>query len=96
MLQKDAFSQLALQPDRAFDYVYVAPPQYKEMWKKAVAMLDQKPDWLVDDAWVIVQVHPVEYKALTLQHLKEFEQRRYGSTLFIFFERQISRSQEQS
>src|SRR3990172_1383398 len=31
----DAFAMLAAQADRRFEYVYIAPPQYKEMWSKA-------------------------------------------------------------
>jgi hypothetical protein len=50
-----------------------------------------RPDWLSDDAWVIVQIHPIEYEAigleLQIQNLVEFDQRRYGSTLLVFYER---------
>jgi len=49
--------------------------------------LDRRADWLSEDAWVIVQIHPVEYQALELQNLKEFDQRHYGSVLFVFYER---------
>ena len=41
--------------------------------------------WLSQDAWVIVQIHPVEYESLNLQHLVEFDQRKYGSTTLVFF-----------
>ena len=37
--------------------------------------------------WVIVQIAPKEYKELLLENLEEFEQRKYGTTLLIFFER---------
>jgi len=47
----------------------------------------QHPDWLASDAWVIVQIHPVEYQEIQLDHLIEFDQRRYGSTLLVFYER---------
>jgi hypothetical protein len=36
---------------------------------------------------VIVQIHPVEYEPLVLTHMAEFEQRRYGSVMFVFYER---------
>jgi len=87
VLRMDAFDVLGRPADRAFDYVYIAPPQYKELWKRALLALDAKPTWLGEDAWVIVQIHPVEYAPLELQNLIEFEQRRYGSTLLIFYER---------
>jgi len=85
-LRMDAFTLLERAPDRQFDYVYVAPPQYKELWKKAILLLDKQPGWLSKDAWLIAQIHPIEYEPLTLGHLSEFDQRKYGSTLLVFFE----------
>ena len=87
VLRQDAFSALSQPSDRTFDYVFIAPPQYKELWKRALLSLDGRPGWLSEDAWVIVQIHPVEYEKLSLASLSEFEQRRYGSTLFVFYER---------
>ena len=83
----DAFTFLAGTPDAQFDYIYIAPPQYKEMWLKALEGLDENSGWLSDDGWVIVQVDPKEYKDLFLENLGELEQRKYGSTLLVFFER---------
>jgi 16S rRNA (guanine(966)-N(2))-methyltransferase RsmD len=85
VLRMDAFSLLERPPDSRFDYVYIAPPQYKEMWKRAMLKLDAQPGWLSEDAWVIVQIHPVEYEALTLSNLEEFDQRKYGSTILAFY-----------
>jgi 16S rRNA G966 N2-methylase RsmD len=67
--------------------MYLAPPQYKEMWSKALELLDENSGWLSDDSWVIVQIDPKEYKSLLLENLEELEQRKYGSTLLVFFER---------
>jgi len=84
----DAFSMLEAAPTRPFDYVYIAPPQYKEMALKALQILDANSGWLNDEgAWVIVQIHPREYRKLELQDLEEFEQRKYGSTLLVFYEK---------
>jgi 16S rRNA (guanine966-N2)-methyltransferase len=84
----DAFSMLEAAPTRVFDYVYIAPPQYKEMALKALLTLDGNPGWLNDEgAWVIMQIHPREYHKLELQSLEEFEQRKYGSTLLVFYEK---------
>jgi len=83
----DAFAQLASPPDRQFDYIYVAPPQYQEMWSQALLKLDANPGWLnPEGAWVIVQIHPHEYQALELASLQEFDQRRYSNTLLVFYE----------
>ena len=86
VIRMDAFTLLARLPDRNFDYVFIAPPQYKGLWKKALLLLDANPKWLTEDSWVIVQIHPTEYELLSLQHLSEFDQRRYGSTLLIFYQ----------
>jgi 16S rRNA (guanine966-N2)-methyltransferase len=83
----DAFTFLASPPDKTFEYIYIAPPQYKDMWARALKLTDENIDWLAEDGWLIVQIAPKEYKALALEHLEEFEQRRYGSTLLVFFER---------
>ena len=81
----DAFVMLAAPPDRTFDYVYIAPPQYKEMWSRALLALDANPGWLSEGAWVIVQIHPREYQSVELKNLEEFDQRKYGSTLLMFY-----------
>jgi len=89
VLRIDAFQYLARPANRSFDYIYIAPPQYKELWKRAMLSLDACPDWLSDDAWVVVQIHPKEYRALALQNLVEFDQRHYGSTLLVFYTRKV-------
>jgi 16S rRNA (guanine966-N2)-methyltransferase len=83
----DAFAFLSSPPDRAFEYIYIAPPQYQEMWAKALEFLDENIKWLAEDGWVIAQIAPKEYKLLMLENLQEFDQRKYGSTLLVFYER---------
>jgi 16S rRNA (guanine(966)-N(2))-methyltransferase RsmD len=83
----DAFAYLSAPPDRNFEYIYIAPPQYQEMWAKSIELIDENTGWLTDDGWVIAQIAPKEYKALALENLEEFEQRKYGSTLLVFYER---------
>lgn len=90
VIRSDAFAQLEKTTDRVFDYVYIAPPQYKELWVRALLSLDAHPTWLSEDAWVIVQIHPSEYAAVALKNLVEFDRRKYGSTLLIFYERTIT------
>ncbi len=96
--QADAFALLERPAMQAFDYVYIAPPQYKEMWVKALQSLDGNTEWLSEDAWVIVQIHPVEYKPTSegdrYKNLVEFDQRHYGSTLLLFFRRVMNGAEE--
>jgi len=87
VLRMDAFAFLAQPPEQAFEYVFIAPPQYQELWLRALTALDQRPGWLASDAWVIVQIHPVETHELPLENLRLFDQRKYGSVLFLFYER---------
>ncbi|MBW8010077.1 MAG: 16S rRNA (guanine(966)-N(2))-methyltransferase RsmD [Chloroflexi bacterium] len=86
ILQMDAFTFLNRQNDLTFDYVYIAPPQYLGLWKKALIVLDANPGWLVEDAWVIAQIDPREYEKLPLENLSEFDQRKYGNTELVFYE----------
>ena len=85
----DAFAYLGKRPDRKFDYIYIAPPQYKDMWKKALLLVEKTPGWLVDDGWVIIQIDPREYEEIELAHLVEFDQRKYGNTMLVFYERKL-------
>ena len=84
--QRDALDILHKTPDNRFDYIYIAPPQYKQLWITALQALDQNIGWLSDESWTIVQIDPVEYEAVTLTNLVEFDQRRYGSTILVFYE----------
>jgi len=83
----DAFTLLSKGADAQFEYIYIAPPQYKEMWEKALELVDEDPNWLSEDGWVIVQIDPREYKNLALQNMEEIEKRKYGTTMLMFYER---------
>lgn len=81
----DAFAMLAAHPDKQFEFIYIAPPQHKDMWSRALLALDANPDWLTDTGWAIVQIAPKEFQELELFHLEEMDKRKYGSTLLVFF-----------
>jgi 16S rRNA (guanine966-N2)-methyltransferase len=81
----DAFTLIGSAADHRFDYIYVAPPQYKGLWLRALGGLDGNPEWLSPDAWVMVQLHPKEFQAPALTHLREFDRRQYGTTLVVFY-----------
>ena len=87
VIQMDAFAYLKRFADRSFEYIYIAPPQYKGLWQQSLVDLNANPGWLTSDAWVIVQIDPKEYEKLVFNNFEEFEQRRYGSTLLVFYER---------
>lgn len=83
----DAFTMLAGRADRQFEYIYIAPPQYKQMWSNALKLVDDHMDWLTEDGTVIVQIDPSEFEEVELNNLVEGEQRKYGSTLLVFYDR---------
>jgi 16S rRNA (guanine966-N2)-methyltransferase len=76
---------LTANPDRPFEFIYIAPPQYKGMWSRALLALDANPGWLTETGWAIVQIDPKEFQELELNVLEELDQRRYGSTLLVFY-----------
>ena len=87
VMKKDAFNFLRHHPSTPYDLIYVAPPQYKEMWSKAIKVIDQTLiDWLQPDGLVIAQIHPIEFEDVPLQNLQLYDKRQYGSTLLCFYD----------
>lgn len=89
-LRVDAFAFLtsARGQGRRFDIIYVAPPQYQGMAAKALTQLDAAP-LTEPGGLVIVQIHPREHAELdqlALANLRRTDERRYGSTLLVFYE----------
>ncbi len=75
-------------PIAPYDIIYVAPPQYQEMAARALGILDTSP-LVANSGLVIIQIHPKERDgivAVPLKHLALTDERRYGSTLLMFFQ----------
>ena len=89
IVRGDAFVFLAGVP-QPFHYIYIAPPQYQRLWITALETIDAQPGWLADDGEIIVQIHPKEYEALTLKNFEPIDERRYGSTMLVFYEHRES------
>lgn len=87
VLRADSLRYLADTPPAAHDYIYIAPPQYKDLWLNAIRLIDQHPDWLNPDGWAIAQINPLEYTELALQRLTVTDKRKYGNTLLCIYER---------
>jgi 16S rRNA (guanine966-N2)-methyltransferase len=85
VIQSDAISYISRSADRTFDYIYIAPPQYKKIWIKSLTTLNLNPSWLNETTWIIVQIHPLEYQMLEFDYFQEFDIRKYGSTLLVFY-----------
>jgi 16S rRNA (guanine966-N2)-methyltransferase len=87
VIRSDSFRYLERREPYPFDIIYLAPPQYQGLWERALQAIDAQPGWLTDDGLAIAQIHPREYKTHALIHLVEFDQRKYGNTLLVFYEK---------
>lgn len=80
---------------RAYDIIYVAPPQYEELAARALALIDSST-LMAKEGLVIVQIHPKERSgvvAIEYQHLVLTDERRYGSTLLMFYRHQSKKGE---
>ncbi|MFN8464650.1 MAG: 16S rRNA (guanine(966)-N(2))-methyltransferase RsmD [Caldilineaceae bacterium] len=83
--RNDSFTFLERYRGEPFDFIYVAPPQYQDLWRKALQMIDQRPQLTAEYATIVVQIHPVEDKPVELQRLQEYDRRKYGSVMMLFY-----------
>ena len=83
----DALAMIkARPPAQPYDFIYVAPPQYRGLWLETLRQLDANPVWVPDEeTTVIAQIDPKEYEEVTLQNLERYDQRTYGKTMLIFY-----------
>lgn len=92
VVRGDAFRFLdqAAAEGRRYDMIYIAPPQYHQLAAKALAQVGRLPI-LSAGALAIVQIFPkerVDLDLLALPTLRLIDERRYGSTLLLFYEHQ--------
>lgn len=86
VIQADSFTYLRDSTDQPFDIIYVAPPQYKDIWQKALTVIDTSRRHLTGEGMVIAQIDPREYRELALSSLELIDKRRYGNTLLCFYQ----------
>jgi 16S rRNA (guanine966-N2)-methyltransferase len=92
VIQEDVFRFVVLAKQQVastdrFDVIYVAPPQYEELWAKTLLALEDHP-LLAQDGVIVAQIFPKEYRALPLKKYVLVDQRTYGSTMLCFYEQQ--------
>lgn len=88
----DVFAFLKIPPAVPFDFIYVAPPQYKGLWLETLNTLEANPAWIPEGTTVIVQIDPSEYQPLSLQFLESYDERQYGKTRILFLARKTEES----
>lgn len=87
VVSADAFAFLRDYSGIPFDLIYVAPPQYRDMWEPVLTLVDLEPNrLLVTGGTVVVQIDPREFREPALVNLRLVDRRRYGNTLLCFFE----------
>jgi 16S rRNA (guanine966-N2)-methyltransferase len=84
VISRDVFAFLRGQPC-PFDVIFIAPPQWRGLWTRAVQLLDDHPGWLAEGGTVVVQHDPAESAELELRHLRASAERTYGRVRFTFF-----------
>ncbi len=96
-LQSDAFKFLTQGAGRrVYDIIYVAPPQYHDMAARALSLLDAS-SVVSNDGLVIIQIHPKEHAnvvAVPCSRLVLSDERRYGSTLLMFYRNNITQEED--
>ena len=86
VLKQDAFRYLDALPNAKYNFIYVAPPQYKGLWLQALGAIDARPDWLAEGGCVICQIDPREFGDMELKHLERSDDRKYGKTMLCFYD----------
>jgi len=84
--QADVFAFIKANPPQPpFDFIYIAPPQYKGLWLEALQALDKNTAWFSNETTVTVQIDPKELADVTLSNLELTDERTYGKTLLLFY-----------
>ncbi len=85
VVRLDVFKFLRHGTTEEYDVIYVAPPQYKELWAETLETLDGR-GFLSARGVVVAQIHPREFHAVDLKTLELTDSRRYGSTMLCFYQ----------
>jgi 16S rRNA (guanine966-N2)-methyltransferase len=94
VLHSDALQYLK-HTSKTFDLIYIAPPQYKNLWVEALRLIPGRLaganagaaefDEQIEPGLAIAQIDPKEYQAVDLGRIRELRQKRYGNTLLVFY-----------
>jgi 16S rRNA (guanine(966)-N(2))-methyltransferase RsmD len=83
VVTRDVFGYLR-EPPTPFDVIFVAPPQWRDLWPRAAVLLDRNPGWLAAGGLVVVQHDPAESTTPDLHHLRICDERTYARVRFTF------------
>ncbi len=85
IVRLDVFKFIRHGAAEKYDLIYVAPPQYKELWAETLETLDGR-GFLSERGVVVAQIHPREFHAVDLKTLELTDSRKYGSTMLCFYQ----------
>ncbi len=68
-----------------YDIIFLAPPQYRQLWIETLNVIEQNPQCLKPDTQIIVQIDPTEYTPFKTRCTQEVVIRRYGNVMFVFY-----------
>ncbi len=86
VVRADVFAFLRSGSAEPFDFIYIAPPQYRGWWRRTLELLDARPEWLAPAGTIVVQIHPREFEEVSLRCLDLVDRRDYGSTHLLFYQ----------
>jgi 16S rRNA (guanine966-N2)-methyltransferase len=81
----DSFAFLQKYQAEPFDLIFVSPPQYQDFWRKALQLIENHPTLLAEFGTIVVQIHPREDALVALERLQEYDRRKYGSVMLLFY-----------
>jgi len=84
VFQQDVFKFIPKTHEQ-FHIIYIAPPQFKNIWLKTLLLLDRH-HILDPDGIIVAQIFPKEFEPLDLNRYILTDQRKYGSTMLCFYE----------
>jgi 16S rRNA (guanine(966)-N(2))-methyltransferase RsmD len=84
IVREDVFRFIRKSAGEKYDLVYIAPPQYKELWSEALKTLDGR-GLLSERGIIVAQIHPKEFRAFEFTEFVLADQRKYGSTMLCFY-----------
>ena len=94
IVREDVFKFIKRFPETPYDFIYLAPPQYKDLWWKTIQALDEQP-FLSLRGVLVAQIYPKEYRALNLSGVQLSDHRKYGSTMLIFYRSKTTYDRQQ-
>lgn len=88
VIRVDAFAYMQTPRVSPFDYIFVAPPQYRNIWKEVLNTIDKDPAHMLKQTGIVIaQIDPKEYEELQLSGIILLDRRTYGNTMLCFYER---------